>query len=333
MAMMSDLSKGLVKEILSRVPIPSLKAVRSTCKQWNSLSKDPSFTNKQCAKAAKDLMVIMVNDFKEKESNTTSLVVWNPYSCQTRWIKPRSTYGRSDMFGIGYDKNNNHKILRLFFEFGYSLEYEIYDFKSNSWRALTISSTVVLYKRGVSLKGNTYFFAQERIKVEEVDKECVLLCFDFTRERFGPALHLPFHCDVRYDDMVLSAVREEQIAVLFQRLDTYKMEIWITTKIEPNAVSWNKFLAVDTETIISGLKFVVEPRSFFVDEEKKVAVICDIDRFEPTKTGLYKTACVIGEDGYLKEVDLGEAVSVEESPYSCPLVCSYYVPRLFCEQE
>ncbi|XP_019082752.1 PREDICTED: putative F-box protein At3g19560 [Camelina sativa] len=222
MSMMSDLSQGLVKEILSRVPISSLRAVRSTCKQWNSLSKDPSFTNKQCAKAAKDLMVIMVNDFKvclmsvdlygvhnhkddlvypsikrigelnqvkifyvfycdglllcltkEKERNTTSLVVWNPYSCQTSLIKPRSTYGRSDMFGIGYDKNNNHKILRLFFEFGYNLEYEIYDFESNSWRVLAISSTVVLYKRGVSLKGNTYFFAQERIKVEEVDKECL----------------------------------------------------------------------------------------------------------------------------------------------------------------
>ncbi|KAG7587953.1 F-box associated domain type 1 [Arabidopsis suecica] len=382
MTMMSDLSKGLVEEILSRVPITSLRAVRSTCKQWNCLTNDPSFTKKQCDKAAKDLLVIMLNDFKvclmsvnlhgiqnrkdvvdpsikrigelnqvkisnvfycdglllchshtkEKEGNTTRLVVWNPYLGQTSWIEPRIPYRRSDMFGIGFDKNNNYKILRVFFEFGYNVEYEIYDFKSNSWRVLTISSTIVLYKRGVSLKGNTYFFAQERIKVEEVDKECVLLCFDFTRERFGPALHLPFHCDVRYDDIVLSSVREEKLAVLFQRLDTEKMEIWITTKIEPNAVSWNKFLAVNTKTI-TGFEFEVEPRSFFVDEEKKVAVICDIHRFKPTKTGLYKTACIIGEDGYLKEVDLGEAVNVEESPYSCPLVCSYYVPRLFFEQE
>ncbi|XP_006301465.2 putative F-box protein At3g19560 [Capsella rubella] len=384
MTMMSDLSKSLVEEILSKVPISSLRAVKSTCKQWNVLSKDPNFTKKQCAKAANDFMVIMLNDFKvclmsvdlygvhndnkdlvdpcikrigelnqvkifnvfccdglllcltkEKEVNTTtSLVVWNPYSSQTSWIKPRITYGRSDMFGIGYDKNNNHhKILRLFLEFGnYKVEYEIYDFKSNTWRVLDISSTIVFYKRGVSVKGNTYFIYQETIKVEEVGKECVLLCFDFTKERFGPALHLPVRCDVRYDDIVLSSVREEKLAVLFQRLDTCKMEIWITTKIEPNVVSWNKFLDVNTDTI-TGLKFMVEPKSFFVEEEKKVAVICDIDRLEPTKKGLYKTACVIGEDGYLKEVDLGEAVNAKESPYSCPLVCSCYVPRWFFEQE
>lgn len=39
MTMMSDLSDDLVKEILSRVMITSLGAMRSTCKLWNNLSK------------------------------------------------------------------------------------------------------------------------------------------------------------------------------------------------------------------------------------------------------------------------------------------------------
>lgn len=39
MAMISDLSHDLVEEILCRVPITCLRAVRSTCKLWNVLSK------------------------------------------------------------------------------------------------------------------------------------------------------------------------------------------------------------------------------------------------------------------------------------------------------
>ncbi|XP_019100942.1 PREDICTED: putative F-box protein At1g67450, partial [Camelina sativa] len=38
--MMSDLPEDLIEDILSRVPITSLGAVRSTCKRWNNLSKD-----------------------------------------------------------------------------------------------------------------------------------------------------------------------------------------------------------------------------------------------------------------------------------------------------
>lgn len=40
MTMMSDLSQDLLEHILSRVPITSIGAVRSTCKRWNTLSKD-----------------------------------------------------------------------------------------------------------------------------------------------------------------------------------------------------------------------------------------------------------------------------------------------------
>ncbi|XP_019084585.1 PREDICTED: ABC transporter E family member 1-like, partial [Camelina sativa] len=43
---MSDLPRDLVEEILSRVPVTSTRAVRLTCKKWNTLSKDESFTKK-----------------------------------------------------------------------------------------------------------------------------------------------------------------------------------------------------------------------------------------------------------------------------------------------
>lgn len=74
-----------------------------------------------------------------------------------------------------------------------------------------------------------------------------LICFNFTMERFGPRLGLPFRPYVE-DTVTLSIVREDQLAVLFQREDTFHMEIWVTTKIEPQVVSWSKvFLSVDME--------------------------------------------------------------------------------------
>jgi len=39
MEKMSDLPRELVEEILSRVPVKSMREVRVTCKTWNALSK------------------------------------------------------------------------------------------------------------------------------------------------------------------------------------------------------------------------------------------------------------------------------------------------------
>lgn len=68
--------------------------------------------------------------------------------------------------------------------------------------------------------------------------------------------------------------------MLYQHSDVYEiMEIWVTTKIEPNAVSWSKFLRVDM-SLINGLPaddFGI--KSFFIDEEKKVAVGFYVDPY------------------------------------------------------
>lgn len=52
--------------------------------------------------------------------------------------------------------------------------FEIFDFHSDSWRVLNVTPAdwdVKCYQRGVSLKGNTYFFAQEKLKWREGDSE------------------------------------------------------------------------------------------------------------------------------------------------------------------
>lgn len=122
--------------------------------------------------------------------------------------------------------------------------------------------------RGVSLKGNTYWI------VSQV-KDNLLLSFDFTTERFG-RLNLPSQC-VGYEFLALSVVREEQLSILQQSLDTSMVEIWVTTNDEiehTKALLWSKLFAVDLNIYFHN-KFTCDESFFIEDEEKKVAVCCD----------------------------------------------------------
>ncbi|CAG7876673.1 unnamed protein product [Brassica rapa] len=60
--MMSDLPPELIEEILSRVPASSLKPLRSSCKRWNTLFKDPRFAEKHFAKAQRNSHVIILKE-------------------------------------------------------------------------------------------------------------------------------------------------------------------------------------------------------------------------------------------------------------------------------
>ena len=157
------------------------------------------------------------------------------------------------------------------------------------------------------MKGNTYFVARERLGMREY-----VICFDFTSERFRHCLDLESNYG-NGETVILSAVREEQLAVLIYRVDTNAIEIRITRKIEANEVSWRNFLKVDMKPFMLRGMFSMSPpcRSFFVDEKKKVALICD---------NHFSRAYMIGEDNYFKIVAQGKTTR-------WPVVCSY-VPSL-----
>ncbi|XP_024015244.1 F-box protein At1g66490 [Eutrema salsugineum] len=348
MTRMSDLPVALVEEILFKVPLSCLSAVRCTCKTWNVLSK-----NQIVGKTRDQFLGFMVigsrlcsmkfqNDGDSADLKVRSLneadvfqvfhcdglllclikdtkwrVVWNPYLGETRWIQPIHKYHRfhrSDKYALGYGKNSNNSHLLPF--------YEIYEFDSDSWRVLDLSPDCYEILRSVSLKGNTYFLAGE-----ETFKG-FLLCFDFTAERFGPRLPLPASHPyfMSLHAMSLSCVRDEHLAVLYQRRNSM-MEIWITTDIKPNAVSWSKFLNVEPN-VTSPDRFpdMFHARSFFIDdEEKKVAVVFDSCGSQRTSTSYYQTAYIIGQGGYLKSVKFR---GVYESGYYNPLLIYSYVPSL-----
>ncbi|CAH8363983.1 unnamed protein product [Eruca vesicaria subsp. sativa] len=364
------------EEILPRVPITSLKAVRSTCKKWDALTKRcvlgkeapeqqhqflgfATINDKLCSlrfhlggeEERDDFVSVKQVDLfkhleiskvyhcdglvlcipKDKDNSSNKLLLWNPYLSQTRWIGPRENFSLRDRYAIGYDDSHNHKILRFvdsargLIGLGREVGFEIYDISrsssnsnssssSSSWRVLEVTPewSIDMHQRGVTVKGNTYFYAHQRFADMRHDylawAEDFLLCFDFTNERFGPPLPLPFHStDSGIGDCVtLSSFarhhvhEDDQLAVLFGGLETDFFEIWVTlTAVEPNHVSWIKFLRVD-------ISFNLNSHfggSFFVNEENKVAVL-----FE---SNILHTAYVFGQDGYFNYVKLGKALVLE----------------------
>ncbi|WZY94920.1 hypothetical protein YC2023_067249 [Brassica napus] len=101
-------------------------------------------------------------------------------------------------------------------------------------------------------------------------------------ERFGPRLPLPF--SFAYGGYVsLSSVKEERLAMLLKQPGRIFeiIDVWVTDKIEPGAVSWSKLF-----------------------KEKKNFVVFD------NCEGSFKTYIIDGESGHFREVESIEA------PYS-----------------
>ncbi|KAG2309206.1 hypothetical protein Bca52824_028954 [Brassica carinata] len=208
------------------------------------------------------------------------------------------------------------------------LGFELYEFNSSSWKVLddvTPHWDILSDVRSVSLKGNAYFTAHKNTR-EEWRETRRFLCFDFTTERFGPLLPLPFQSEQGGLFTSLSVVREEQLAVSYQhRVSRETVEISVTDKIGPHVVSWTKFLRLVTS-------FCVQPYSgsFFVEEEKKTAVFFVL---ESVNACCYQTAHLIGQDGYFKSLRIREAPYPGNDfypriRYCAPLVCASYLPSL-----
>ncbi|XP_024012507.1 putative F-box protein At3g22710 [Eutrema salsugineum] len=290
---MSDLSLDLVEEILSRVPTASLTRLRATCKRWNALFKDRRFIEKHSRKAAKQPMAFMLK-------NSTiflddGLLIWNPCLGETRWIQPKINRKRWSRFSLGYDNNevwNSYKILRSYEQDYKVVGSEIYEFSSDSWRALDV--------------GNTYWLAFN-------SKYKFILSFDFTRERFRRFCLPTFQ---NLGGMALSVVREEKLSLLHRSFDpSSKMDMWVTNNnIDTETVLWSKSFTVDISTT-DGYFHI--PKSFLIDEEKKVVMCCNAS-FEPNSG---KTEYAIHK--YHTESLFVETTHVSEFPFNFS-----YVPSL-----
>ncbi|XP_010417059.1 PREDICTED: putative F-box/kelch-repeat protein At3g22870 [Camelina sativa] len=365
----------LEREIFSKIPSKYVGAVRSTCKEWQTLIKSSmSFRIRNEAREEGESEMIVLKDnnicllsfflnggdpyieFKgkriclDKDSSdseqfmiskvfhceglllcilkhgATKIVVWNPYCGQTWCIQPRFSHrvqGQDKFsYALGYYENNRNKSFKFLRFIDYVYEqfswYEIYDFDSGLWTTLEVTPhwQINFDDLGVSLKGNTYWLARRRKSFHLFVTH--IICFDFTTEKFGPLLLLPFHDKYQLPPArnfmtALSCVREEKLAALLHQNGL--VEVWITTKIEAEEVSWSKFLALD----VGNCRVIgICKGSFFIDEVNKVAMIFD-NAWKPD------TFFVIGEAGHIAYVDLGRVTCYQRC---MPFVCPNYVPSL-----
>ncbi|KFK39422.1 hypothetical protein AALP_AA3G242800 [Arabis alpina] len=235
------------------------------------------------------------------------LVVWNPSSGESVWIKPMSSYRKTDVYALGYDKESSgYKILRLnrfFHDFPFRTEFEVYDLTSNSWKGVgeTNDWFIPLYlSRGVFLKGSVYWLALSQ-SVSFGDR--ILTSFDFSTETFR-SQSLPYKSVT-----ALSVGREEQLFLPNYLDRSDDLHVWMTSKIESSGiVSWTKFLTANTNFRAS------EWTSFLADEDSKSVVCCNASKVPN------HILHIVGENRYL-QVDLHGA------KLTCPLLLSY-VPTL-----
>ncbi|BAA95775.1 unnamed protein product [Arabidopsis thaliana] len=284
----SDLPRDLVEEVLSRVPVTSLRTVRSTCKKWNIISKDESFTKKHVGQAnaaarESEFQVVIMTEYKVYLMSVNLHGIQNNVDPSIEFKCKLISLDDSDRIGIS--------------------------------QVHICHGDMQYFKQGVSLKGNTYWFARKYVIYEGGQEAWVsfLICFDFTTERFGPRLTLPFDYSTKESVSLLSA-REEQLVLLYHPWFTMMMEIWVSNKIELNAVSWIKFLEVNMITF-PHYRFSFHHVSFFIDKKNKVVVVLDKDK----ETRSRNLGYFIGDDGYFKEVELGG--SRDRNGY--PFVFSY----------
>ncbi|KAL9305831.1 putative F-box associated domain, type 1 [Arabidopsis thaliana] len=100
-----------------------------------------------------------------------------------------------------------------------------------------------------------------------------LLCFDFTSERFGPRLPLPFHSS---DEETVT------LYILYQRRTARYYH------------AWTKFFTMERTSLSDfSSKFRVE--SFYIDEEKKVVVVSKSRKYRPNENCGYETVNIIGQ--------------------------------------
>ncbi|XP_010478093.1 PREDICTED: putative F-box protein At3g17560 [Camelina sativa] len=254
------------------------------------------------------------------------IVVWNPFSGQTRWIQLQNQF--LETFALGYDNKElfrSYKILTFFpYRSGRDLKrdvkVEIYEFRSNSWRNLDTTIPHGAYLKthdGVSLNGNTYWVSCNK----KGDNDYSLLSFDFSTETFQ-RLCAPFHHEPSYIDgtMALSVVREERLSFLYQSSKTLEVEIWMTDEIETTSVSWSKFLRV----YLNFLRLSYSVSFYIIDEEKKVVVYCDEVVPVMANSRYIMTWIVKGGEKYRASAD----ITVDRGIQVWPLRCHSF-PRLF----
>ncbi|EFH59548.1 F-box family protein [Arabidopsis lyrata subsp. lyrata] len=265
------------------------------------------------------------------------LVVWNPCSGETRWIQPRDSYKKDDCYALGRSSCNKYKILRQELlinpsqeSYVYNIvrgdflinnnqeryEYEIYDFTSNSWRGVGVSTGLFNpnITTGMSVNGIIYWF--------DITEQ-FLLSFDFSTERFGSE-SLP------EDDshLALSVTRQGKQLCMLSTHSSYVTEtnvnLWIATKSSENteAMSWSKFPILRGGVGLRYRYHFREGVSFFAYQVKEKIVVVSCHRPNRHSKNIIHIA------GHGKFIELDHHGAKPKHEFSPTPLLLVYVPSL-----
>ncbi|XP_010489913.1 PREDICTED: putative F-box protein At4g09870 [Camelina sativa] len=324
---MSELPRDLLEEILFRVPDRSLRPLRSTCKQWNSIFNDQRFRSELSGFGIYEVfhcdgLLLYINALK------SIMEVWNPFMGKTRWIQGIDLNRKNYRYVLGSYQDNksgttSYKVLR--YSFGNKPVFEICELYSNSWRIIDVTPNLSFYGHPcnscVSLKGKNYFFA-----FDEEESQLDMVSFDYTTESFGSRMSLPYQFPIgSYFIKSLSSVRDEKLSLLLQLSDTSSKEIWVTNKIDETTTQvllWTKVLTVDYPYLRHGFT------SFLFDEENRKIVCCERGR---SRTGDANYGAdwvyIVGDDNKVTKLSFGEHSILSCVPHLFPSLVQIEHPQ------
>ncbi|CAA7015391.1 unnamed protein product [Microthlaspi erraticum] len=287
--MMSDLPSELVEEILSRVPAADLKRLRSTCKRWNSLFKEPRFTEKHFHKAPKQPRVLILKDYKifpmsiDFDAAPPSVEFKSPLGLPDSHSNAEKVY-------IGEFIQCDGLLLCITFDkiavsnpwLGEARWIQSkYGYKDGSQFGIGYENKKSFRSYKILRFGSCWDKNQKHLLEFEIyDSWRVLddVSLDSNTQLWevgvvslkGNSYGLE---STSGNHAALSAVRDEKLSVLHWDNDIYQMTVWVTDRIETEAatLSWSKAFKVDFDWRISYPYF----KSFLYDEEKKTALCCE----------------------------------------------------------
>ncbi|EOA22870.1 hypothetical protein CARUB_v10003601mg [Capsella rubella] len=259
------------------------------------------------------------------------LGVWNPVTRKIKWVEPLDSYTDTDYFGIGYGNTcrDNYKILRLSgpLSFEDPAQYEIYEFKSDSWRTLDASKFIYFVVdtqgRGMSVKGNMYWIA------ENENRQYCILSFDFSMETFKNVCV----CPPLRGNRPLGCFSGDRLSLLLQHVqpDDFEVptdiEVWVTNKLSDGVVSFTKYFNVTSPHLPLLLSHTDMARpGYAIGNHKNIMAWCDIYLEEDGEWYTCITLYHIDQGGIRKQIETGRYADVSTRYYD-QFICSYvYVP-------
>ncbi|KAG2324249.1 hypothetical protein Bca52824_006982 [Brassica carinata] len=323
-----DLPDNLLDEILSRVPLDSTRAVRSTCKAWNaSFYRRFAKTMEGSVKVASE---------EARESGESRMLVMMDHNVYLTSVVVNENPSTKRLGKLTYLTHEQVKISQVFHCDGLLLCILKDDKRLVVWNPCLGETRWIEGVQDANVQ-DKYKYAlgyeedscRRHYKILKFTDAAVMgfssyETYDFgtsswTHQRFTEFRGIDEFCDRGVSlkgntywwpkDLVsLSCVGDEKLLVLIQPWKTLVIDIWISYKIDEQKVLWSKFLSVDMGPLTDLIR---TDGGFFVEEEKKLAMFFSKD-----------TVKVFGEDGYFRELDLGESSNKECWPLVCPYVPS-----------